>query len=164
MHEVSLPLLEPRWGLFFLPSFFFFFQWENKVNSYSNQLKLSWICKLEWSLIIVLYEEKEDSFLLVLNEEQTLNNAWFPISKPIRIINFTSFKKWSDGVSFKSFTGVGVLRSKWSFYILQYQPCRMWCWHLVFFKSYFFGVMHSGIKICFFEHNCHIFGTQLLLL
>ena len=24
--------------------------WENKVNSYSNQLKLSWVCKLEWSL------------------------------------------------------------------------------------------------------------------
>ena len=23
---------------------------ENKVNSYSNQLKLSWVCKLEWSL------------------------------------------------------------------------------------------------------------------
>ena len=22
----------------------------NKVNSYSNQLKLSWVCKLEWSL------------------------------------------------------------------------------------------------------------------
>ena len=23
---------------------------ENKVNSYSNQLKFSWVCKLEWSL------------------------------------------------------------------------------------------------------------------
>merc|ERR1711954_379967 len=50
----SFLLLKARWGLF-LPSFFFFFfllPWENKVNSYSNQLKLSWVCKLEWSLTI----------------------------------------------------------------------------------------------------------------
>ena len=25
-------------------------QGENKVNSYSNQLKVSWVCKLEWNL------------------------------------------------------------------------------------------------------------------
>ena len=34
----------------FLPSSFL--PWENKVNSFSNQLKLSWVCKLEWSLTI----------------------------------------------------------------------------------------------------------------
>ena len=45
-------LLEARFGLF-LPSFFLhllLLSWENKVNSYSNQWKLSWVCKLEWSL------------------------------------------------------------------------------------------------------------------
>merc|ERR1711954_370031 len=29
-----------------IPSFFFILPWEHKVNSYSNQLKLSWVCKL----------------------------------------------------------------------------------------------------------------------
>ena len=33
---------------------------ENKVNSYSNQLKLSCVCKLEWSLTKRLYMTKQD--------------------------------------------------------------------------------------------------------
>ena len=37
--------------MLFLPSFLLL--WENKVNPYSNQLKLSWVCKLEWILTIV---------------------------------------------------------------------------------------------------------------
>ena len=28
---------------------------ENKVNSYFNQLKLSWVCKSEWSLTITTF-------------------------------------------------------------------------------------------------------------
>ena len=27
-------------------------KYENKVNSFSNQLEFSWVCKLEWSLTI----------------------------------------------------------------------------------------------------------------
>ena len=47
-HVGAFLLLEARCGFFFPPSFFL--RWENKVNCYSNQLKLSWVCKLEWSL------------------------------------------------------------------------------------------------------------------
>ena len=47
----ALPLLKAKWG-FLLPSSFLLLPWENKVNSYSNQLKLSWVCMLEWSLTI----------------------------------------------------------------------------------------------------------------
>ena len=40
-------LLAQLWcGLFLL----LLWQGENKVNSYSNQLKLGWVCKFEWSL------------------------------------------------------------------------------------------------------------------
>ena len=50
-HVWSSLLLEARCGLFF---FFLLLlllpPWENKVISFSNQLKLSWVCKLEWSL------------------------------------------------------------------------------------------------------------------
>ena len=49
-HVGAFLLLEARCGFFFPPSFFL--RWENKVNCYSNQLKLSWVCKLEWSLTI----------------------------------------------------------------------------------------------------------------
>ena len=51
-HVGPFLLLEARcW--FFLPfSFFLLLQWENKVNFYFNQLKWSWVCKLEWSLTI----------------------------------------------------------------------------------------------------------------
>ena len=48
----SFLLLKAGWGLLplsFLPSL----QWENKVNYYSNQLRLSWVCKLEWRLTIL---------------------------------------------------------------------------------------------------------------
>ena len=52
-HVGSFPLIETRCGFFFLPTFFFFLlvTGENKVNSYSNKLKLSLVCKLKWSLI-----------------------------------------------------------------------------------------------------------------
>merc|ERR1711954_98297 len=53
-HVWSFLLLKARWGLLLPSSFFFLLPWENKVNSFSNQLKLSWVCKLEWSLTIKL--------------------------------------------------------------------------------------------------------------
>ena len=48
-HVGSCLLLEARCGLF-LPSSSCSSSMGKKVNSYSNQLKLSWVCKLEWSL------------------------------------------------------------------------------------------------------------------
>ena len=61
-HVGAFLLPEARWGLLFqvdedmlhrlhrLMRICGLFHWENKVNSFSNQLKLSWVCKLEWSL------------------------------------------------------------------------------------------------------------------
>ena len=57
-HVGSFLVVEARCGLFFL---LVLVPWENKVNSYSNQLKLSWVCKLEWSLTINKYLIKEVS-------------------------------------------------------------------------------------------------------
>ena len=36
---------------------------ENKVNSFSNQLKLSWACKLEWSLTNGTFQLKSEPLL-----------------------------------------------------------------------------------------------------
>ena len=49
-HVGSFLVVEARCGLFFFLLLVLLVPWENKVNSYSNQLKLSLVCKLEWSL------------------------------------------------------------------------------------------------------------------
>ena len=51
-HVWTIHLLEARCGLFLSSFFLLLLPWENKVNSYSNQVKLSWVCKLEWSSTI----------------------------------------------------------------------------------------------------------------
>ena len=58
-------------GLLFL--LLFLWHGENKVNSYSNQLKLCWVCKLKWSLTKAILPK----MLIEVNfGRKVLSSAW----------------------------------------------------------------------------------------
>ena len=55
-----------------LPSFL----WESKTSPYSNQLKLSWVCKLEWSLTNVKLKLGSKMSAQVLALNSTFKIVW----------------------------------------------------------------------------------------